>query len=126
MEGFETKFEDWLEKAFEFDIPVEVAAFSFNLFEGGSDMFGIEIIGASEFDLKNEDWACEEIWEPSQRTLSIPIEYSGEDWQRCLEVMRNLVVKFLSTNKNSARKLKSRNGIGIGFVDGNLEIIWKR
>lgn len=122
-------FDDWLEKSLGTEIPDEVKAFSFNLdesaFEEGYE-FGVELIGAERFDLEDEDWACDEIWEPTQRKIFIPISYSSENWESCLTKMRDLVVKYLSSNKSAAQKLKSREGIGIGFVDGNLEVIWSK
>ena len=129
MKDFEKVFEDWLEKSLEAEISDEVKAFSFNLdesaYEDGYE-FGAELIGAERFDLNDEDWACDEIWEPIQRKIYIPISYSGETWESCLVKMRNLVIKYLSSNKSTAQKLKSREGVGIGFVDGNLEVIWSR
>jgi hypothetical protein len=128
MSDFEKKFEDWLDKSLEVEIPIEVKGFSFNLDESAYEEgyeFGVEIIGAKRFDLNDEDWACDEIWKPKQRKIFIPISYSGENWEECLEKMKNLVLKILELDKSSAQKLKSREGIGIGFVDGNLEIIWK-
>ena len=86
-------------------------------------MFGIELIGAERFDLEDEDWACDEVWSPSQRQLSIPIEYSGDNWEECLERMKILTTSYLDSQSVDAEKLKSRKGVGIGFVDGNLEIL---
>lgn len=128
-ENFENEFEDWLEKSFEYEIPSEVKGFSFNLDESAYDEgyeFGIEIIGAERFDLNDEDWACDEIWEPKQRKIFIPISYSGETWEKCLEKMKMLVIKTLNSDKSFVQKIKSREGIGVGFVDGNLEIIWSK
>jgi hypothetical protein len=38
--------------------------------------------------------------------------------------MKALVIKFLEGNSPSAKKLKSSQGIGLGFVDGDLEVVW--
>ena len=84
--------------------------------------FGVEIIGAVSFDETDEDWACDEIWEPKQRTLSIPIEYSGDDWEQCLEVVTQLIKTILESSEPSAMVLNSKP-IGIGFVDGDLTLI---
>jgi len=70
MNGFEKNFEEWLEESLEQDIPDKVKAFSFNLYESSlreGYEFGIELIGAYRFDLNDEDWACDEVWEPPQR-----------------------------------------------------------
>jgi len=39
--------------------------------------------------------------------------------------MKQLILKSLHSNKSVAKNLRSRQGIGIGFVDGNLEVIWQ-
>jgi uncharacterized membrane-anchored protein YjiN (DUF445 family) len=129
MKDFEKVFEDWLEKIFESEVPKKVKAFSFNLDESAYEdgyKFGVELIGAEMFDFDDEDWACDEIWEPIQRKIYIPISYSGETWESCLAKIRDLVVKHLSLDNSIAQKLKSGEGVGIGFIDGNLEIIWSR
>lgn len=127
--NFEKTFEDWLEKSLEIEVPSEIKAFSFNLYESAYEEgyeFGIELIGAEKFDINDSDWACEEIWESSPRKLFIPISYSGEKWEECLEKMKSLVTKVLYTNKKLEVKLKSRNGVGIGFIDGDLAVIWSK
>lgn len=127
MNSFEKTFEDWLEESLSADISENVRAFSFNLDESAFEdgyKFGIELIGAERFDADDEDWACDEIWEPLRRNISIPLSYSGEHWKECLSVMKKLIVKLLDSNKSFAQKLKSKEAVGIGFVDGNLENIW--
>lgn len=76
------------------------------------------------FDADDSDWACHEVWEPEIRGISIPVEYSCEDWKSCLPKRRALAIKMLDSDYPSARKPKSSHGIGIGFVDGDLEVIW--
>lgn len=125
---FEFHFKRWLEESLEPQIPETVKAFSFNLdesaYEDGYE-FGIELIGAERFDPNDENWACDEIWEPSQRKIFIPVSYSGQTWEECLTRMKKLVVKFLESGSPAAKKLKSSEGVGIGFVDGDLELVWQ-
>jgi hypothetical protein len=87
--------------------------------------FGVEIIGAGEFDANDPDWVCDEVWEPEQRKLNIPIEYSGNSWEMCLERITKLVTDTLKENLNLATKLKESMGVGVGFVDGDLIIVWQ-
>lgn len=54
---FPEQFEDWLNKSMSQGIPEEVVSYSFNLFEYSSGDYGIEVIGASEFDPDDRDWA---------------------------------------------------------------------
>ena len=126
--SFETIFQIWLEDSFSHGLPPEVKAISFNLFEPASfkiKRFGIEIIGAGSFDSKNSDWACDEVWQPEQRQLEIPADYSGADWGACLSRMTYLVEKNLASNTAISSTLKSTQGVGIGFTDGELVLLWQ-
>jgi len=117
------EFERWLDKSLKENIPTEVKAFSFNLYEppGG---FGIEIIGAAYFDENDPDWACDEIWEPKQRGIEIPIEFSGNSWEECLKKMESIARQYLQQGQERNILLASE-GVGIGFVDGDISIIYK-
>lgn len=127
--AFDSTFRRWLDNGVRTPVPANVVAFSFNLYEpAGIDgvKFGIELIGAEKFDPNDRDWACEEVWEPEQRQLAIPIEFSGLEWQACLEKMRTVIAGVLEESGAAARALKSRSGVGIGFVDGDLHVLWER
>ncbi|MBB5320167.1 hypothetical protein [Marinobacter oulmenensis] len=121
---FEQTLYEWINKSLVNGVPSQVKAFSFNLYETGSN-FGIELIGASEFDEADPDWACEEVFEPEQRQLDIPLAYSGENWEQCLENMKSALSGYLQTNEPGAKVLKQAQGVGIGFVDGDLEVLTK-
>ncbi len=38
--------------------------------------FDIELIGANRFFLADQDWACDEIWEPTQRRLKVSLDFA--------------------------------------------------
>ncbi|MEJ2613067.1 MAG: hypothetical protein P8179_24185 [Candidatus Thiodiazotropha sp.] len=125
---FENTFESWLSNSLSQEIPDSVRAFSFNLYEPAlvDDVkFGVELIGAESFNEDDSDWACDEVWEPTTRGINIPITYSGNSWETCLERLKALVIKHLSTDAAYSMKMKSKQGVGVGFVDGDLEIVWK-
>ncbi len=127
--NFKNTLESWLLEGLSSNIPKSVKAFSFNLFEIAEDTgskFSIELIGTSEFTPNNEDWACEEVWEPNRRSLAIPIEFSGENWKKCLNTMKENIIELIDSNETIAKVIKSREGVGLGFIDGDFEIIWKR
>lgn len=125
--SFPEEFNSWLDRAIQSGVPASVKAFSFNLFEPAfveGVKFGVEVIGASQFDECNSDWACDEIWEPNERRLNIPLSFSGETWDECLSKVQYLIQNFLAADSATARALKSREGIGVGFVDGDLNVLW--
>jgi len=122
---FEASIYQWVNESLANGLPLKVKAFSFNLYETGVN-FGIELVGTSEFDEEDADWACEEVFEPKQRQIDIPLSYSGETWQQCLEKMKSLMLVYLETNELGAVVLKQAQGVGIGFVDGDLELLTKQ
>lgn len=109
---------DWLDRNLHESIPEAVKGMSFNLYENAGS-FSIELVGTDTFDEADPDWAGEEIWETKERKLEV--KYSG-DWNGFLEASKFAVVNYL---KNGKKKniFESVEGIGIGFVDGELEII---
>lgn len=125
---FKNRFAAWLNDGLAGEIPDNVRAFSFNLYEPAmieGVKYGVELIGADAFDEDDPDWACEDVWEPEPRGIPIPLEFSGDTWEECLERIRDLVIQTISEDSPSVQKLQSSEAIGIGFVDGDLEIIWK-
>lgn len=125
---FEDIFLAWLDESLAEPIPASVVAFSFNLFQPAfveNVKFGIELIGAGNFDENDPDWPCDEVWEASVRGINVPVEFSGEDWEECLSIMKRLVLQYVESNSPAGRRLLDSSGIAIGFVDGDLEVIWK-
>ncbi len=66
-------------------------------------LFGVELIGSGEFAKDSPDWACDEIWEPEQRELPIPLTFSGLTWEECLGNMRALLVTMLGQDTHAVR-----------------------
>lgn len=133
---FSDQFRQWLAQALADEPPAAVQAFAFNLLDygiaadddadGGDEgvMFGIELTGAASFDAADPDWACDEVWEPARRVLDIPLAFSGTDWESCLRAIDILLRQTLAGADRSARLLTSRQGVGLGFVDGDLAVLW--
>lgn len=121
---FQVTFKNWINESLSCDLPSTVGAFCFNLFETGID-FGIELVGCPSYDENDPDWACDEIFEAKQRSIDIPLAYSGENWEECLEKMKELTVSFMCSNEPGAKVLNKAGAVGIGFVDGDLEILSK-
>jgi DNA polymerase I-like protein with 3'-5' exonuclease and polymerase domains len=95
------EFEAWLDAALEADLPEDIAAFNFNLYEDGDNLWSIELIGASRFDPEDPDWACEEIFTNREDPLSWRAEV---DWQEVQETMTQYVEKYLADIVAEAKK----------------------
>ena len=114
------EFEAWLDSALDTELSEDIAAFNFNLYEDGDDLWSIELIGASRFDAEDPDWACDEVFTNREE----PLSWSAEtNWESVLETMTVYVEKYLEEGKY-ADVLKSYDAVGIGFVDGDITIVY--
>ena len=116
------KIEAWLNSVLEQKIPSKVKAFCFNLYEDENESWSIELVGTKTFDLDDEDWACDEITDFWTRYK--PFSWKEEaDWKEVLSDVSSVLKQYLE-NGLYADVLKSRAGVAVGFVDGNLEILY--
>ena len=114
------EFEAWLDAALEAGVPDGIAAYNFNLYEDDDNLWSIELIGASRFDEEDPDWACDEVFTNRED----PLSWSAEtDWEEILETMTQYVEKYLAEGKY-ADVLKDTEAVGIGFVDGDITIVY--
>lgn len=124
---FEDNFKAWLRSSTNTVVPESVRAFSFNLCEmgDGSSPFGLELIGSSEFDIEDSDWACDEVWAATPRMLKIPLAFSSSSWETCLAAVKGMVVMTIDGN-SAGEVFRTREEIAVGFVDGDLDLVWPR
>lgn len=124
---FEEHFKVWLTDSVSTAIPASVRAFAFNLCELDDDgsPFGVELIGSSEFDIEDGDWACDEVWAATPRMLEIPVAFSSRSWERCLAGVKQLVIAAINAD-GAGEVLQTREGVAVGFVDGDLDLVWHR
>jgi hypothetical protein len=126
--NFQHGFTEWLSCTLRTPVPGAVRAFSFNLFEPAPVVgvkFGVELVGSAAFDSKNTDWACDEVWFAQPRSLNIPLSFSGNTWEGCLLKMKGLLQSVLEEQNEISKILKTRQAIALGFVDGDLEVVWR-
>lgn len=114
--------EKWLNKILSQTIPEVVVALNFNLYEDGNNNWSMELVGTESFDLDNEDWCCDEVFDFGTREH--PLSWSQKaDWEAIFEEMKEQIKKYLEQGLY-ANILKSYEGVGIGFVDGDIEILY--
>ena len=105
----EIDFFNWLDAALCKELPGNVEAINFNLYEDGGDKWSAELAGTSTFDESSSDWACHEVY----TTRDMPFVLMKEsDWK----TVESLFV-FL---------LKKYRAVGVDFVDGDLHILYKK
>jgi hypothetical protein len=114
----------WLDKALEQELPKSIIAFNFNLYEGSEGTYDIQLIGSDEFDEDDGDWACTDYCTTREDICYIKRTEDIDGWEEGLNYITKLVEQYLNEGKN-AHILKSSNAVGIGFVDGDIEIIYR-
>lgn len=117
-----TMFFKWLDAVLKVELPSEVKAINFNLYEDAENIWSVELVGTSEFDENDDDWACCEVF--STRENPFAIEQEG-DWQAVEEIFGEWISDYLANGKLS-EKMKQYEAVGMGFVDGDLTILFKR
>ena len=119
------KFFDWLDKYLTKDLSTDILAVNFNLYEGvekSEEIYFIELVGCNVFDETNEDWACKGVSFTGKDFFIISKTSVIAHWEKGLIYITNLAKNYLDNGKH-ANKLKSLTAVGIGFVDGNINII---
>ncbi len=112
---------NWIDTVLDQEIPTTVVAFCFNLYEESDGSWAMELVGTSRFDIEDEDWACSEVTDFRSREYLYNWQMECE-WDEALEYMFNELSKYLENGKY-ADLLKSKDGVGVGFTDGNIEIL---
>lgn len=112
----------WLDKILERSLPDEIAAVCFNLYEDGGQNWSAEFVGAASFDPDDCDWACDEVF----TTRDTPLRFVRDcSWEDVLEEAVNAVERYLEQGVHATR-LKKYQAVAVGFVDGDLEIVYQK
>ena len=79
-----------------------------------------------KFDLKagnGEVIATSEVYSSEENVCYIEITDELENWEKAQKMFAECVRKYLESGKY-AEVLKSAKAVGIGFVDGDIEILY--
>lgn len=117
-------FFKWADKALARKISARTVAFHFNLYQGVKSVH-VQIMGMDTFSEDGEYWPGEETFSTGEDIFQVPFADAGAEWPEWLENLKLLVSDYLDTGKNAA-VLRHSQGVGIGFVDGDLEVLWRR
>ncbi len=117
------RFKKWLDAAFSRRIPRKAVAFNFNLYEY-EDSFHVDLIGAPSYDPENSGWACNEVFVAREPIFRIPRSAEIKTWRKALTVAVRLVRAYLRQDGPHSRRLKNSCAVTVGFVDGDLVVVW--
>ena len=114
-----SELEKWLDGVMQMTIPNDVVAFCFNLYEDVNKNWTLEMIGASSFDKTDDDWACDEVFSTRNNPLTW---YEDKEWEDVLKQTIKKIKEYIVKGKYG-KVLKERQGLAVGFVDGDLILL---
>lgn len=115
-------FFKWLDSILKNELNNEIKAINFNLYEDADNKWSIELVGTFSFNKDNDDWACDEVFATRDTPFVLECE---SDWKSVEALFVDLVNEYLSFGKYAC-KLKEYQAVGIGFIDGDLHILYER
>ena len=78
------------------ELPKDVVAFCFNLYDDGNGQWAVELVGTSSFDKDDSDWACNEVFD----TRNNPLKWKSKElWKKVLSSIRSHLETYLKNGK---------------------------
>lgn len=118
-------FANWLDNLLENnDMPDETLAYCFNLYEESVEdsVYGVQLVACEAFDAADPDWACEECWSSEEDIFCVELsDEEDKDWKAAQNLIKGWAEDYLENGKYSS--VIGSKPVGIGFVDGDLELI---
>ena len=115
-------FEKWLNGVLDENVPLSGVAINFNLYEETDSHWSIQLICASYFDEEDGDWCCEEEFSSGENVFSWE---EDAEWEEILDISCQMIKQYISSGKY-AEEFRKYEAIAAGFVDGDLEILYRR
>ena len=114
-----SELETWLNEVMRMTITDDVVAFCFNLYEDVNKSWTLELIGASSFDPTDSDWACDEVF----TTRDKPLTWNDNKECQDVQIVTVKMIKDYLEKGKYGKALKERQGLAVGFVDGDLTLL---
>lgn len=115
---------NWLDRIMEQELPKGIVAYNFNLYEGSNGTYDIQLVGTDEYDEDDGDWACTDYFTSGENICYIKRTNNIKNWKKGHVYIKRLLEQYL-TEGIHAQVLKKATVIGIGFVDGDIDIIYR-
>ena len=121
------EFFAWADEALREPLPEGTVAFHFNLYEG-TDSVHVQLIGTESFvpgEVPERDYAPGvETFSTGENIFEIPFAAAGTMWRDWLKTSMEIVRSYIAMGAKS-NVLRASKGVGIGFVDGDMHILWQ-
>ena len=118
-------FSQWLKEVLSAPVPDGVAAFHFNLYES-PDAHALELVGCPVYDATNSDWACDDIFMSKRPRFELSHDLVGSSWEQGLAAASRLISALLALDCAETERLKMSQAVSVGYVDGDLHVLWAR
>ncbi|MBR2955278.1 MAG: hypothetical protein IKC21_03820 [Ruminococcus sp.] len=122
-----SEFVNWLDNILENnDMPDETVSFCFNLYEESVEdsVYAVQLVACEAFDENDPDWACEQCWSSEEDIFCVELSDEAEkDWKAAQKLITGWAEEYLERGKYAS--ILTSKPVGIGFVDGDVEIIHK-
>ena len=124
------EFTAWLDDILENnDMPESTEAFCFNLYEESAEehIYSIQLVATAALDPADNggDWACDEAWSSDENVFTVDIsDEEQKDREHAHELFEEMVKEYAENGRYGKVLLKAK-GLALGFVDGDLDIIYK-
>jgi hypothetical protein len=122
------EFFAWADRHLSQPVSPTTAAFHINLYEGENSVH-VQIIGTESFtlgkDTERDYWPGTETFTTGEDVFEIPFAVAGYDWKEWLKTSKEIVNSYLSKGGKSSVLLSSK-GVGLGFVDGDMYVLWQQ
>lgn len=116
-------FTKWLDCILKKDLHKDIKTFNFNIYEGTKNTYDIELIGSDEYFEEDYDWACSDYFTTNNNLFFIKRKENIINWEDGLKYVIELVKRYLINGKY-ANILKDTLAVSVGFVNGDLEIVY--
>lgn len=116
-----TVFADWLDSEIK-NLKEKAVAYNFNIYED-KDCFSAELVATGSYDENNEDWATDELY--ASRNDGKEFAFQAKDCDDALKIVEEFIKDYLQNGKH-AKALKDSAAVGLGFVDGDLIVVYKK
>jgi len=115
-------FSNWFDEIMKQEWPIGIVAYNFNLYEGLNGTYDIQLVGTDEYDENDEDWTCTDCFTTGENVYYINRTKDIANWDAGLLYIKKLVKQYL-VDGAYPQTLKKATAIGVGFVDGDIDII---
>jgi len=103
-------------------IPQVIKAFNFGIIETKND-YQTYLVGTNNYDLENDDWACEEDFTPKEKYLSLGTDSKKWNWEEIQSIVETGIEQFIETQISPLTFIHKAEYLTIGFDGGDLKKI---